>query len=185
MDAAKGHDDGATNGKDHRDPLGLIRRVTMGPDHVREPGELLSREWLVTNGLGGYAAGTLAGVITRRYHGLLIAALPAPLGRLVMMSQLGERLRLPGGAVHWLSGEERQGGALSLEGANRLRREPTARVPAGSRLARMDLRDRRCHARKAASASPLSKHRCHHLLASPRSRSGAFGAAAAFERATT
>ena len=53
-------------------------------------------------------AGTLAGVITRRYHGLLIAGLPAPLGRLVMVSQLGERLRLPGGAVHWLSGEERK-----------------------------------------------------------------------------
>ena len=37
---------------------------------------LLDREWLVTNGLGGYAAGSLSGVITRRYHGLLIAALP-------------------------------------------------------------------------------------------------------------
>ena len=42
---------------------------------------LLTREWLVTNGLGGYASGTVAGVATRRYHGLLIAALPAPLGR--------------------------------------------------------------------------------------------------------
>ena len=39
------------------------------------------REWLVTNGLGGYASGTVAGVVTRRYHGLLVAALPAPLGR--------------------------------------------------------------------------------------------------------
>jgi glycogen debranching enzyme len=34
---------------------------------------LLRREWLVTNGLGGYASGTIAGVPTRRYHGLLIA----------------------------------------------------------------------------------------------------------------
>ena len=41
---------------------------------------LLDREWLVTNGLGGYASGTVSGAITRRYHGLLIAALPAPLG---------------------------------------------------------------------------------------------------------
>jgi predicted glycogen debranching enzyme len=106
--------------KDLLDPLGLVRRVRFDPEHLREPGELLSREWLVTNGLGGYAAGTLASVITRRYHGLLIAALPAPLGRLVMMSQLGERVRLPGGAVHWLSGEEREGGELHLGGANRL-----------------------------------------------------------------
>jgi predicted glycogen debranching enzyme len=81
----------------------------------------LTREWLVTNGLGGYAAGTLAGVLTRRYHGVLIAALPAPLGRLVMVSQLSERLRLPGGRVHLLSGEERKGGSEYVEGASRLR----------------------------------------------------------------
>src|SRR5205823_6430103 len=42
---------------------------------------LLDREWLVTNGLGGYASGTISGASTRRYHGLLIAAHPAPLGR--------------------------------------------------------------------------------------------------------
>jgi predicted glycogen debranching enzyme len=81
----------------------------------------LSREWLVTNGLGGYAAGTLAGVLTRRYHGVLIAALPAPLGRLVMVSQLSERLRLPGGRAQALSGDERKGGTLYAEGATRLR----------------------------------------------------------------
>jgi predicted glycogen debranching enzyme len=81
----------------------------------------LSREWLVTNGLGGYAAGTLAGVLTRRYHGVLIAALPAPLGRLVMISQLSERLRLPGGRVYSLTGEERKDGTQYIEGASRLR----------------------------------------------------------------
>jgi len=47
---------------------------------------LLNREWLVTNGLGGYASGTVSGAITRKYHGILIAALPAPLGRMVMWS---------------------------------------------------------------------------------------------------
>src|ERR1700720_45996 len=60
---------------------------------------LLTREWLVTNGLGGYASGTVSSVITRRYHGLLIAALPAPFGRTLMLSQLLERVRLPGGEV--------------------------------------------------------------------------------------
>lgn len=39
---------------------------------------LLSREWIVTNGLGGYASGTLSGIPTRRYHSLLTASLPAP-----------------------------------------------------------------------------------------------------------
>ena len=64
--------------------MNLVRAHAAGPqmpgqsDRHREP--LLTREWLVTNGLGGYASGTVAGVATRRYHGLLIAALPAPLG---------------------------------------------------------------------------------------------------------
>src|SRR5512145_3545402 len=93
-----------TRTRDRHDPLGLIRRIQFDKPQVDDPAAFLSREWLVTNGLGGYASGTLAGVITRRYHGILIAALPAPFGRMVMVSQLGERLRLPGGGVHWLSG---------------------------------------------------------------------------------
>jgi predicted glycogen debranching enzyme len=103
------------------DPLGLTRRVTFDAQHLSDPNRLLSREWLVTNGLGGYAAGTLAGVLTRRYHGVLIAALPAPLGRLVMVSQVSERVRLAGNRAFSLSGEERKDGALYVEGARRLR----------------------------------------------------------------
>uniref|UniRef100_B8HYG4 Glycogen debranching enzyme n=1 Tax=Cyanothece sp. (strain PCC 7425 / ATCC 29141) TaxID=395961 RepID=B8HYG4_CYAP4 len=49
-----------------------------------------AREWLVTNGIGGYAAGTVAGVLTRRYHGLLVAALHPPLGRTLMLTKLDE-----------------------------------------------------------------------------------------------
>ena len=48
----------------------------------------MDREWLVTNGLGGYASGTLAGVNTRRYHGLLVAALRPPLERTLMVAKL-------------------------------------------------------------------------------------------------
>ena len=55
-------------------------------------------EWLVTNGLGGYASGTIYGQMTRRYHGLLIAALPAPLGRLVMLSGLIEEIQFANGS---------------------------------------------------------------------------------------
>jgi predicted glycogen debranching enzyme len=60
---------------------------------------LLTREWLVANGLGGYASGTVSGSVTRRYHGLLVASLPAPLGRTVMLTQLKEILRLPQGVI--------------------------------------------------------------------------------------
>ena len=51
-----------------------------------------SREWLVTNGIGGYGSGTLSGLLTRRYHGLLIAALHPPLGRTLMLAKLDESL---------------------------------------------------------------------------------------------
>ena len=68
------------------------------------------REWLVTNGLGGYASSTVAGVVTRRYHGLLVAALPAPLGRFVMLNHLLERVRLPDRRVLWLGDEDEVAG---------------------------------------------------------------------------
>ncbi|MEA2603033.1 MAG: hypothetical protein QOF89_4025 [Acidobacteriota bacterium] len=63
------------------------------------PASLLTHEWLIANGLGGYASGTLSGVPTRRYHGLLVAAQPAPLGRMLMLCQLEDVLRLPDGTI--------------------------------------------------------------------------------------
>lgn len=50
----------------------------------------LRREWIVANGLGGYASGTLAGINTRRYHGLLVAALTPPVDRRVLVAGLSE-----------------------------------------------------------------------------------------------
>jgi predicted glycogen debranching enzyme len=81
---------------------------------------LLDAEWLVTNGLGGYASGTVAGVNTRRYHGLLVAALPNPIGRLVMLNHLGERAFVAGEPPTALGGEERVAGRLDPEVARRL-----------------------------------------------------------------
>src|SRR6266446_6685103 len=81
---------------------------------------LLNREWLVTNGLGGYASGTVSGAVTRRYHGLLIAALSAPLGRIVMWSHVSEFLRFSNDDVVSLGAEERAGGQLDLKSADYL-----------------------------------------------------------------
>lgn len=80
----------------------------------------LNREWLVTNGLGGYASGTLVGVITRRYHGYLVAALPAPFGRVMMFNDLVERLEFPNGKIYPLGGEERSGVPLKMEAGDYL-----------------------------------------------------------------
>jgi predicted glycogen debranching enzyme len=73
------------------------------------------REWLVTNGLGGYASGTVAGVVTRRYHGLLVAAMPAPLGRYVLLNHLLERVRLPSRHVLWLGDEDEVAGINAVD----------------------------------------------------------------------
>lgn len=54
------------------------------------------REWLVTNGIGGFASGTVAGMLTRRYHGLLIAALQPPLGRTLLVTKLDETAEYDG-----------------------------------------------------------------------------------------
>jgi predicted glycogen debranching enzyme len=65
--------------------------------------ELLAREWLVTNGLGGYAAGTIGGAPSRRYHGALIAALPPPYGRRLMLTDVHEELYVSGERAGLLS----------------------------------------------------------------------------------
>ncbi len=78
--------------------------------------EFLVREWLVTNGLGGYASGTISGVGTRRYHGLLISALPSPFGRVVMLNSLSEQIFFPDGKDIRLDGQEREDAMLQLEG---------------------------------------------------------------------
>ncbi len=94
----------------------LIRTIPW-PGHTEADVEpLITQEWLVTNGLGGYASGTVSGVITRRYHGLLIAALPPPLGRTLMFSHLSEQLRLPDRRTWRLAGEEFVDGLLDFEG---------------------------------------------------------------------
>ncbi|HEY0376450.1 MAG TPA: amylo-alpha-1,6-glucosidase [Pyrinomonadaceae bacterium] len=70
--------------------------------------EAAAREWLETNGLGGYSSSTVAGLNTRRYHGLLVAATKPPVGRLVMLSKLEETL-VVGGRRYDLSANQYTG----------------------------------------------------------------------------
>ena len=72
-----------------------VRRLTSAESLASEA----RREWLLTNGLGGYASATIEGAMTRRYHGFLIAALPAPLGRMVVLSDLEVGIKLADGSV--------------------------------------------------------------------------------------
>lgn len=99
----------------------VYQRVFGADAPLDDVQRLVQREWLLTNGLGGYASATIAGICTRRYHGLLIAALPAPLGRVVMLNEVFEELRLPGGEVMSLEGSIRPDGSLDFRGAAILR----------------------------------------------------------------
>src|SRR5215468_10819810 len=94
----------------------LVRTLSFTDADIADPERMLGREWLVTNGLGGYASGTVAGIPTRRFHALLVSALPAPLGRVVMLSQLTERITLPDGRVGEISGSEVAPGKLQVKG---------------------------------------------------------------------
>jgi len=67
----------------------------------------LSLEWIETNGLGGYASSTVSGAHSRRYHGLLVAALHPPLGRTVLLSKLDETIVINRSDEGDSSGEER------------------------------------------------------------------------------
>jgi predicted glycogen debranching enzyme len=70
--------------------------IDFGRDVCGNPAISGAKEWLVTNGLGGYAMGTVAGMLTRRYHGLLIAALAPPVGRTLLITKFDETARYDG-----------------------------------------------------------------------------------------
>jgi predicted glycogen debranching enzyme len=80
----------------------------------------LDLEWLEADGRGGFAMGTAAGVRTRRYHALLVAATTPPTGRLVLVSGLEVRLVTQAGA-YALSSHEYEHGVVHPDGASRIR----------------------------------------------------------------
>src|SRR6516225_333559 len=78
------------------------------------------REWLVTNGIGGYASGTVSGNLTRRYHGLLVAALKPPVGRTQLVAKLEETASYDGSDYalatnRWASGAVEPKGYVNIE----------------------------------------------------------------------
>jgi predicted glycogen debranching enzyme len=80
-----------------------------------------SREWLCTNGIGGFASGTVGGLLTRRYHGLLVAALKPPLGRTLLVAKIDELvaydgIRRPLFCNRWADGTVDPHGYREIEG---------------------------------------------------------------------
>ncbi len=84
-------------------------------DVCRNLDETISREWLITNGLGGYAAGTAAGVLTRMQHGLLIASLPSEIAPQLLLAKIDEEV-LFDQRTYYLGTNEYQDGTLNPAG---------------------------------------------------------------------
>ena len=143
----------------------LIRRISLRDAAGEEARNRLSEEWLVTNGLGGYASGTISGAVSWRYHGLLIAALPSPFGRVVMLNHLAESLRLSDGRLVQFCGHESQphDGILSPAASFLVQFRLEIKCPFGG------LAGKYCP-RKNPRSALRTKHRSRHLSPSLRPR---------------
>jgi predicted glycogen debranching enzyme len=112
------------------EPEGLPSAISFGREICGDLVAAEQREWLVTNGLGGYASGTVAGLLTRRYHGLLVASLPLPRGRTLLLTRLDETVTYGGQSRalfcnRWSGGEVEPAGYHYVE---RFRLEGTTPV---------------------------------------------------------
>ncbi|HEY0757023.1 MAG TPA: amylo-alpha-1,6-glucosidase [Ktedonobacteraceae bacterium] len=90
--------------------------LSLGKEICTDVTAGLDREWLVTNGLGGYASGSILGATTRSYHGLLVAALRPPVERFVMVTKTDEELALPTGKLLRLGVNEYEDGTIDPQG---------------------------------------------------------------------
>jgi len=100
--------------------VSLLAEVQFGREILGNLDLAESREWLVTNGIGGFASGTAAGTSTRRYHGLLMAALNPPSDRTLLVAGLDEAVHYAGrefplATNRWLSGAVAPQGYLNIE----------------------------------------------------------------------
>src|SRR6266436_682734 len=99
---------------------GISVAVSFASEICNDLAAAEQREWLVTNGIGGFASGTVAGSATRRYHGLLVAALNPPGGRTFLAASLDEIVRVgdqtyPLATHRWASGAVAPQGYLLIQ----------------------------------------------------------------------
>lgn len=94
--------------------MAVPEAIEFGREILASEEGSLNREWLETNGIGGFASSTIWGVNTRRYHGLLTAATKPPVGRMVLLSKLEETVILDGTRIEL--GTNRYPGVLHPHG---------------------------------------------------------------------
>ncbi len=101
-------------------PKGEGTLLNFGRDICGDFESATSREWLVTNGIGGYSSGTISGALTRRYHGLLVAARKPPLDRRLLLVKLDETVQYDSESINlftnrWLDGSVNPHGYRYIE----------------------------------------------------------------------
>jgi predicted glycogen debranching enzyme len=101
-------------------PETRLPRLRYGRELTSDYASIETREWLVTNGIGGYAAGSFSGINTRGYHGSLVAALDPPVGRTLMLAGLVEEVTVgaetvPISALRWQDGTVAPDGRAVLQ----------------------------------------------------------------------
>jgi glycogen debranching enzyme len=94
--------------------------ISLGRHLCGDEAMATQQEWLITNGIGGYGCGTVAGVLTRHYHGLLVAALKPPLERTLLVTKVNETASYLGESYElycdrWADGAQHPQGYLHLE----------------------------------------------------------------------
>ena len=92
-----------------------LPKITIGSKNLSDLERALKTEWLVTNGLGGYASSTVLGVNTRKYHGMLIAAFNPPVDRRVLLTRIDEKIHVEG-KEYFLGANEIRDGCFQPEG---------------------------------------------------------------------
>jgi predicted glycogen debranching enzyme len=97
-------------------PTVQLRSLAFGPQVCGSLPDGTTREWLVPDGRGGYAMGTVSGLRTRRYHGLLVVSGDTPARRMMGLASLDPVLTVPGGARIPLATHEWASGAIEPSG---------------------------------------------------------------------
>jgi predicted glycogen debranching enzyme len=90
--------------------------LSLGRDICNDLTAALDHEWLVTNGLGGYASGSILGATTRGYHGLLVAALRPPVERCVLVTKVDEEVAFSSGQTAHIGTNEYEDGTINPQG---------------------------------------------------------------------